>query len=131
MNVECDVRLHGMYDMRGNKPIYMMFFLGSRDEWHLYKFCASKSGLKGAEVVAEITLLSVDEINVHETGVTTEETITDPIMVEQSSQEEWQGVIHRINMGSELAKTNSEALNLAVVTDEFDADTFTENIDIE
>jgi hypothetical protein len=30
-----------------------------------------------------------------------------------------------------LAKTNSEALNLAVVTDEFDADTFYENIDTE
>jgi hypothetical protein len=34
-------------------------------------------------------------------------------------------------MGSELAKINSEALNLAVVTDEFAADTFTENIDTE
>jgi uncharacterized alkaline shock family protein YloU len=44
--------------------------------------------LKGVEVVAEITLLPVDEINVHETGVTTEETIADPITVEQSSQEE-------------------------------------------
>jgi hypothetical protein len=30
-----------------------------------------------------------------------------------------------------LAKTNSEALNLAVVTDEFDADTFDENVDTE
>jgi hypothetical protein len=30
-----------------------------------------------------------------------------------------------------LAKTNSEVLNLAVVTDEFDADTFDENIDNE
>jgi hypothetical protein len=28
-------------------------------------------------------------------------------------------------------KTNSEALNLAVVTDEFDADTFDENVDTE
>jgi hypothetical protein len=30
-----------------------------------------------------------------------------------------------------LAKINSEALNLAVVTDEFDADTFVENVDTE
>jgi hypothetical protein len=30
-----------------------------------------------------------------------------------------------------LAKTNSEALNIAVVTDEFDADTFDENVDTE
>jgi hypothetical protein len=28
-------------------------------------------------------------------------------------------------------KTNSEALNLAVVTDEFDANTFAENVDTE
>jgi hypothetical protein len=34
-------------------------------------------------------------------------------------------------MASELAKTNSEALNLAVVTDEFDADTFAKNVDTE
>jgi hypothetical protein len=30
-----------------------------------------------------------------------------------------------------LAKTNSEALNLAVVTDEFDADMFAKNVDTE
>jgi hypothetical protein len=30
-----------------------------------------------------------------------------------------------------LVKTNSEALNLAVVTDEFDVDTFAENVDTE
>jgi hypothetical protein len=30
-----------------------------------------------------------------------------------------------------LAKTNSKALNLAVVTDEFDADMFDENVDTE
>jgi hypothetical protein len=87
--------------------------------------------LKGSEVVAEIALLPVGEINVHETGVTTEEIIADPIVVEQLSQEEWQGVTHRVNLGSELAKTNSEALNLAVITDDFDADTFAENIDTE
>jgi hypothetical protein len=51
--------------------------------------------------------------------------------VEQSTQEEWQGGFHRVNLGSELAKTNSKALNLAVVTDEFDADTFDPNVDTE
>jgi hypothetical protein len=30
-----------------------------------------------------------------------------------------------------LAKTNFEALNLAVVTDEFDVDKFDQNVDIE
>jgi hypothetical protein len=34
-------------------------------------------------------------------------------------------------LASELAKTNSEALNLVVVTDEFDTDTFDENVDTE
>jgi hypothetical protein len=47
--------------------------------------------------------------------------------VEQLSQEEWQGVTHRVILGSDLAKINSEALNLEVVTNEFDADTFAEN----
>jgi hypothetical protein len=42
-----------------------------------------------AEVVAEIALLPIGEINVHETGVIAEETIADPIAVEQPSQEEW------------------------------------------
>jgi hypothetical protein len=97
----------------------------------LYKSYASQSGLKGAEVVAEITLLRVSEINVHDTGVMIDETIADPIAVDQPSQEEWQGVTHRVSLGSELVKTNSEALNLAVVTDEFDADTFAENVDTE
>jgi hypothetical protein len=50
--------------------------------------CASDSGLKGVEVVGEIAPLSVGEIIVHETSVTTDETIADPIAVEQSSQEE-------------------------------------------
>jgi hypothetical protein len=36
-----------------------------------------------------------------------------------------------INLGSELVKTNSEALNLTVVTDEFDDETFDENVDTE
>jgi hypothetical protein len=85
--------------------------------------------LKGVEVVAEIAPLTVGEINVHEMGVTIEETIADPIAVEQLSQEEWQGVIYRVSLASELAKINSEALNLAVVTNEFDVDTFAENVD--
>jgi hypothetical protein len=61
----------------------------------------------------------------------TEETIADPIAVGQSSQEECQGVTHRISLTSELAKTNSEPLNLALVRDEFDADTLDKNLDNE
>jgi hypothetical protein len=45
--------------------------------------------LKGVEVVAEMALLSGDEIIVHDTGVTIVEIIADPIMVEQARQEEW------------------------------------------
>jgi hypothetical protein len=97
----------------------------------LYKFCASQSGLKGVEVVVGIALLSIGEINVHETSMTIEETVADPIAVEHPNQEEWQGVIHRVSLGSELAKINSKALNLAVVTDEFNVDTFGENVDTE
>jgi hypothetical protein len=131
MNVGCDLHLHGRYDMGGNRLIYVMLHLGSEDEWQLYKSCASQSRLRGAEVVAEIAPLPAGEITVHETDVTTEETITDPIMVEQPSQEEWQGVTDRVNLASELRKTNSEALNLVVVIDEFDIDTFAENVDTE
>jgi hypothetical protein len=97
----------------------------------LYKSCTSQSGLKGAEVVGVIAPLSTSEITVHEDGVTIEETIADPIAIEQPSQEELQGVTHMVSLSSELEKTNSEALNLAVVTDEFDADTFGENVDTE
>jgi hypothetical protein len=97
----------------------------------LYKSCASQSGLKGAEVVGVIALLSASEMTVHEDRVTTEETIADPIMIEQPSQEELQGVTHMVSLASELVKTNSEALNLTVVTDEFDTDTFDENVDTE
>jgi hypothetical protein len=61
----------------------------------------------------------------------TEKIIVDPIAVEQASQEELHGATHRVSLGSELVKTNSEALNLAVVTDEFDDETFDENIDTE
>jgi hypothetical protein len=97
----------------------------------LYKFYASQFRLKGAEVVAEITPLPVSEITIHEAGVTTKKNIADPIVVKQPSQEEWQGVTHRVSLASELAKTNSKALNLAVVTDEFDADIFAEDVDTE
>jgi hypothetical protein len=131
MNVGCDARLHGRYDMGGNRLIYVMLLLGSKDEWQLHKSCASKSWLKGVDVVVEIALLPVDEINIHDIGMTIEETIADPTAVEQSRQEEWHGVTHKVSLDSELAKTNSEALNLAVVTDEFDVDTFAENVDTE
>jgi hypothetical protein len=87
--------------------------------------------LTGAEIVGIIAPLSAGEIVVHEDGVPTEETIPDPIVIEQSSQEELQGVTHRVSLASELAKINSEALNLAVVTDEFDSNTFDENVDTE
>jgi hypothetical protein len=87
--------------------------------------------LKGAEVVGEIASLSTGEIIVNETGATIEDTIANPIAVEQPSQEELQGVTHRVSLASELAKTNSEALNLTVVTDEFNTDTFDANIDTE
>jgi hypothetical protein len=85
--------------------------------------------LKCVEVVGVIALLSAGEITVHEDGVTMEETITDPITIEQPSQEELQGVTHTVSLASELTKTNSEVLNLAVVTNEFDTDTFDENVD--
>jgi hypothetical protein len=87
--------------------------------------------LKGAEIVGVIALLSAGEITVHEDGMTMKETIADPITIEQPNQKELQGVTHMVSLASELAKTNSKALNLAVVTDEFDADTFHENIDTE
>jgi hypothetical protein len=67
----------------------------------------------------------------HEDGVTTKETIAGPITIEQPSQETLQGVTHTVSLASELTKTNSEALNLAVVTDEFNADTFDNNVDTE
>jgi hypothetical protein len=51
--------------------------------------------------------------------------------VEQASQEELHGATHRVSLGSELAKTNSEALNLTVVIDEFDDEIFDENVDTE
>jgi hypothetical protein len=87
--------------------------------------------LTGAEIVGILAPLSAGEIAVHKDGVPTEETIPDPIVIEQSSQEELQGVTHRVSLASELAKINSEALNLAVVTDEFDSNTFDENVDTE
>jgi hypothetical protein len=79
-------------------------------------------------VVAEIASLLGGEIHIQETGVTTEEIVADPIAMEQLTHEEWQGVTHRVSVGSELVKTNSEALNHVVVTDEFDIDMFDENV---
>jgi hypothetical protein len=35
MNVGCDVHLHGRYDMGGNRSIYVMLPLQSKDEWLL------------------------------------------------------------------------------------------------
>jgi hypothetical protein len=32
MNTGCELCLYGRYDMRGNRPIYMMLPLGSEDE---------------------------------------------------------------------------------------------------
>jgi hypothetical protein len=64
-------------------------------------------------------------------GVAIEDIIVDPIAVEQARQEELHGATHRVSLGSELAKTNSEALNLVVVTDEFDDESFDENVDTE
>ena len=131
MNVGCDMRLHGRYDMGGNRPIYVMVPLGSEDEWQLYKACARESGLKGAEVVAECALLHGGEMNVHGTGMTMEEVIIDRTTVEVPSQEECQGGTHRVSLGSELARANSESLNLALVRDEFDVDMFDQNLDNE
>jgi hypothetical protein len=89
------------------------------------------SGLNGAKVVAECASLSGGKMIVHETGMTTEEIIVDPITVEVPSQEECQGVTNMVSLDSELAKANSESLNLAMVTDEFDVDMFDENLDNE
>jgi hypothetical protein len=43
------------------------------------------------------------------------------------SQEKLHGATHMVSLGSELAKINSEALNLAVVIDEFEV-TFSSTI---
>jgi hypothetical protein len=45
--------------------------------------------LKGAEVVTKMASLSGGEITVYETGVMADETIADPISMEELSQEEW------------------------------------------
>jgi hypothetical protein len=100
--------------MGGNRLIYVMLPLRSEDEWLLYKSCASELGLKSVTVVAEVAPLPSEEI------------IVDPIAVEHVSQEELHGATQRVSLGSELAKTNSEALNLAVVTYEFDEGVDTE-----
>jgi hypothetical protein len=86
VNVECELRLHGRYDMGSNRLIYVMLPLGFEEEWELYKSCGRESGLKDAEVVAEITRVPGCEITVHDTGVTTDEIVADPITMEQSTQ---------------------------------------------
>jgi hypothetical protein len=87
--------------------------------------------LKGAEVVAECAPLPNGEMTVHRTSMMMEEIIVDPVVMEVPSQEECQGVTHNVSLGSELAKVNSETLNLSLVRDEFDANMFDENIDNE
>jgi hypothetical protein len=42
-----------------------------------------------------------------------------------------QGVTHTVSLVSELVKINSEALNLLLVTDKFDTNTFDKNVDTE
>jgi hypothetical protein len=108
-----------------------MLPLRFKEEWQLYNTCAMDSGLKGAEVVAECASLLDGEMTVHRTGMTIEEIIVDLIIVEVLSQEECQSVAHMISLESELVKTNSESLNLALVRDEFDANTFDENLNNE
>jgi hypothetical protein len=88
MNVGCDLRLHERYDMGGNRPIYVMLHLGFENEWQLYMTYARDFGLKGAEVVVELTPLPSVEMTVLGMGMTTEEIIVDPIVVEALSQEE-------------------------------------------
>jgi hypothetical protein len=51
----------------------------------LYKSYANESGLKGAEVVAEITSLPSGDIVVQETRVTIDEIVVDSIALEQAS----------------------------------------------
>jgi hypothetical protein len=51
-----------------------------------------------------------------------EEVIVDPIVVEQSSQAECPHVTHRVSLGSKMDEANPEFHNLALTSDEFDAD---------
>jgi hypothetical protein len=81
----------------------------------------------GEEVVAEMTTLPRSEMTVYKTGMTIEETIADNITMEQPSQEKY----HSVSLVSELVKTNSESLNLALVRDECDVVTFDKNLDNE
>jgi hypothetical protein len=39
-------------------------------------------------------------MTVHEMGIMIEETIADPIALEQPSQKEWKGVTHRVCLGN-------------------------------
>jgi hypothetical protein len=55
--------------MSDNRSIYVMLPLRSEDECQLYKPYARRSGLKGVEIVVEITPLSDGEITVYETDL--------------------------------------------------------------
>jgi hypothetical protein len=85
----------------------------------------------GEEVVAEMTPLPRSEMTVYKTSMTIEETIADNITMEQPSQKKYHSVTHRVSLGSELVKMNSESLNLALVRDECDVVMFDKNLDNE
>jgi hypothetical protein len=72
--------------------------------------------LKGAELVGVIAPLSVGEITVHEDGVITDETIADPITIDQPSQKKLQGVTHTVSLASELVKKILKHINGAPVS---------------
>jgi hypothetical protein len=50
----------------------------------------------------------------------TEEVITNPIVLEQSSQDECHNITHRVNLCSEMAKSHPKFHNLALANDEVD-----------
>jgi hypothetical protein len=103
----------------GNRPVYVMLPLRSEDKWKLHKECARDSGLKGAEVIAEVVPLTGGEMLVQGTGMT-EEVIVDPIVLEQLSQDECHNVTHRVSLGREMAKSHLEFRNLVLANNEFD-----------
>jgi hypothetical protein len=128
MNAGCDLSLHERYNMGGNRPIYVMLPLGSKDESQLYNTCATDSRLKGVEVITKYTLFPGGEMTLHGTGMTTEEIIVDSIVVGVPNQYECQSVTYRVSLGGELVKANSVSLNLSLVRYEFDVDVFDQNI---
>jgi hypothetical protein len=54
------------------------------------------------KLVGVIVSLSTGEITVYGDGVTTEETITDPIAIEQPSQDELQCITNTVSLASKL-----------------------------